>query len=70
MNNRLTRQIIEEMDRQEMTITKMAKELKRSKQYVSKLLNGGNMSIRIYCDMLKVLNLSIVILPKRYLTNL
>jgi len=67
MNNRLTRQIIEEMDRQEMTTTKMAKELKRSKQYVSKLLNGGNMSIRIYCDMCVVLNLSIQIVPTKYI---
>ena len=66
MNKRLTGLIIAEMELQNWTISKMAKELKCSKQYLSKLLNGG---INIYYleRITEILNLEVLMFPKRYL---
>jgi len=66
MNKRLTGLIIDEMELQNWTISKMAKELKCSKQYLSKLLSGG---INIYYleRITEILNLHVHIIPKRYL---
>ena len=69
MNKQLTRQVLDEIGRQNMTITELSKRLKVSKQYTSKLLNEG-MSMDYFVKICEALNMKIVLIPAKYLTIL
>jgi len=68
MKNQLTRLIITERDRQNMSQTDMAKRLKVSKQYYSKIENGG-INLDQLIAICEILGLSIQLIPKYYLVT-
>lgn len=63
--SRLTGLILDEMGRQDMAVKDLAKGLNVSKQYASKLLNGG-MNYKYFCLICDLLGMHVQLIPNQY----